>query len=29
MTWMAARPVEEVKAMQAYGAAVRVLFGSL
>ena len=29
MTWMAARPAEEVKAMQEYGAAVRVLFSSL
>jgi len=29
MTWMAARPAEEVKAMQEYGAAVRVLFRSL
>jgi DNA-binding transcriptional MerR regulator len=29
MTWMAARPLEEVKAMQEYGAAVRVLFRSL
>lgn len=29
MTWMAGRPVEEVKAMQAYGAAMRVLFRSL
>jgi DNA-binding transcriptional MerR regulator len=29
MTWMAARPAGEVKAMQEYGAAVRVLFRSL
>jgi len=29
MTWMAARPPEEIKAMQEYGAAVRVLFRSL
>jgi DNA-binding transcriptional MerR regulator len=29
MTWAAARPPEEVKAMQEYGAAVRVLFRSL
>jgi DNA-binding transcriptional MerR regulator len=29
MTWMAARPAEEVKAMQEYGAAVRELFRSL
>jgi hypothetical protein len=29
MTWMAARPPDEIKAMQEYGAAVRVLFRSL
>jgi MerR family transcriptional regulator, thiopeptide resistance regulator len=29
VTWMAARPAEELKAMQEYGAAVRVLFRSL
>jgi hypothetical protein len=29
MTWVAARPADEVKAMQEYGAAVRVLFRSL
>ena len=29
MTWMAARPLEEIKAMQEYGAGVRVLFRSL
>jgi hypothetical protein len=29
MTWMAARPPEEIKAMQEYGAAVPVLFRSL
>jgi hypothetical protein len=29
MTWMAARPPAEIKAMQDYGAAVRVLFRSL
>lgn len=29
MTWTAARPPEELKAMQEYGAAVRVLFRSL
>jgi MerR family transcriptional regulator, thiopeptide resistance regulator len=29
MTWVAARPSEEVKAMQEYGTAVRVLFRSL
>ena len=29
MTWMTARPAEEVKAMQEYGAATRVLFRSL
>ncbi len=29
MTWVAARPSDEVKAMQEYGAAVRVLFRSL
>jgi MerR family transcriptional regulator, thiopeptide resistance regulator len=29
MTWVAARPPDEIKAMQEYGAAVRVLFRSL
>jgi DNA-binding transcriptional MerR regulator len=29
MTWMAARPPDEIKAMREYGAAVRVLFRSL
>jgi MerR family transcriptional regulator, thiopeptide resistance regulator len=29
MTWIAARPRDEIKAMQEYGAAVRVLFRSL
>jgi DNA-binding transcriptional MerR regulator len=29
MTWMAARPPDEIKAMQEYGAAVRVVFRSL
>jgi DNA-binding transcriptional MerR regulator len=29
MTWMTARPPDEIKAMQEYGAAVRVLFRSL
>lgn len=29
MTWMAARPPDEIRAMQEYGAAVRILFRSL
>jgi DNA-binding transcriptional MerR regulator len=29
LTWMSARPADEIKAMQDYGAAVRVLFRSL